>query len=97
MSNGRFENRIAKTVRVEVSLVDDPTLKEKTWTENVSAHGARIVVHRELQPKQEALVSSPNDGVRSRARVVYCERVAENKFAVGLALSAGAEPWVKAS
>src|SRR5215468_9201329 len=37
--NGRSERRIARTVRVEVSLLDSLALKEQTFTENVSAHG----------------------------------------------------------
>ena len=93
MSNGRSEKRIAKTVRVEVSLVDEPALKERTLTENVSAHGVRVVTQRRFRPKQQAVVVSSNEGVWSRAKVVYCEAVAENRFAVGLELVGRVEPW----
>jgi hypothetical protein len=93
MSNGRSEKRIAKTMKVEVCLADEPTLKEKTLTENVSAHGVRVLVQRRLSPKQQAVVISPNEGVSSRAKVVYCQRVAENRFAVGLELSGRVESW----
>jgi hypothetical protein len=65
-------------------------------TENVSAHGARVVVERKLPPGQQVLVKSPKEGVRSEARVVYCERVSEGRFAVGLELSGRLEPWAKA-
>ena len=93
MSNGRSERRIPKTVSVEVRLVDDPTLQEHTLTENVSAHGVRVLMQQSLRPKQQAVVISPNEGVSSPAKVVYCQRAAENKFAVGLELSARVEPW----
>jgi hypothetical protein len=96
MSNGRSEKRIFRTLSVEVYPVDDPTLKENTLTENVSAHGVRVLMQRSLRPRQETLVVSQNDGVWSRAKVVYCQRAAENRFAVGLELSARVEPWDRA-
>jgi hypothetical protein len=93
MSNGRSEKRIAKTVKVEVSLVDEPTLKENALTENVSAHGVRVLTYLRFRLKQQAVVISPNEGVWSRAKVVYCQAVAENRFAVGLELVGRVEPW----
>ena len=93
MSNGRSERRIPKTVTVEVCLADDLTLKERALTENVSAHGVRVLTQRSMRPKQQAMIISLNDGVWSRAKVVYCQRAAENRFAVGLELSASVEPW----
>jgi len=96
MSNGRSERRIRKTVSVEVSLVDDPTVKEKTLTENVSPHGVRVLMQQSLRPRQQAVIISPNEGVRSRAKVVYCQRAAGNRFAVGLELSIRVEPWARA-
>jgi len=96
MSNGRSEKRIARTVSVEVCLQDEPKLKERMLTENVSAHGARVFMERKLQPGQQVLVSSPKEGVRSQARIVYCQRVSEKRFAVGLELSGRVDLWAKA-
>jgi hypothetical protein len=96
MSNGRSERRIRKTVSVEVSLVDDPTLKEKALTENVSPHGVRVLMQRSLRPKQEAVVISLKEGVWSRAKVIYCQRAAENRFGIGLELAARVESWARA-
>ena len=95
MSKGRSEKRIAKTVRVEVCPLDDPLLKERTMTENVSAHGVRVLLQHMLQPLQEAVVTSSMEGVRTPARVVYCQRVSENKFAIGLELSTRVDSWSK--
>ena len=91
MPTGRMEKRIVKAVILEICLYDEPGLKERTITENVSSRGARVLVEREWRPRQQVLVISPNEGVRSRGRIVYCERVAEGRFAVGLELSVGAE------
>jgi hypothetical protein len=80
---------------VEVCVQDETKLNERTLTENVSAHGARVLMQLRLQPGQRVLVNSPNEGVRSQARIVYCQRVSERKFAVGLELSRRVEPWAK--
>lgn len=95
MSYGRSEKRIAWTVSVEVCLKDETNPNERTLTENVSAHGARIFMERKLQPGQQVLVSSPKEGVRSQARIVYCQRVSERSFAVGLELSGRVELWAR--
>jgi hypothetical protein len=95
MSNGRSERRIARTLGLEVCLQDETKLNERTLTENVSAHGARVFMEGRLQPGQQVLVSSPKEGVRSQARIVYCQRVSERRFAVGLELTVRVEPWTK--
>jgi len=95
MSNGRSERRIARTLSVEVCLQDETKLKERILTENVSAHGARVFTRRRLQPGQQVLVSSPKEGLRSQARIVYCQRVSESSFAVGLELSGRVELWAR--
>jgi PilZ domain len=96
MTNGRSEKRISRMMTVEVYVPAETKLNEKTLTENVSAHGARVLLQLKLEPGQRVVVSSPNEGVSSQARIVYCQRVSERKFAVGLELSRRAEPWAKA-
>ena len=96
MSSGRSEKRIARTVSLEVCLQNELKLNENTLTENVSAHGARVLVEQKWQPGQRVLVTSPKEGVRSQARIVYCQRVAAGRFAVGLELAGRVEPWAKA-
>ena len=95
MSNGRSEKRIARTVSVEVCLQDEPKLNERMLTENVSAHGARVLIGRKLRPGQHVLIGSPKEGVQSQAQIVYCQRVTESRFAVGLELSGRVELWAR--
>jgi hypothetical protein len=95
MSNGRSEKRIARIVSVEVCLQDEAKLNERTLTENVSAHGARVLMEQKLQPGQRVLVNSTKEGVRLQARIIYCQRVPEGRFAVGLELSNRVELWAK--
>ncbi|HEU0047474.1 MAG TPA: PilZ domain-containing protein [Nitrososphaera sp.] len=96
MSNGRSEKRIERTVSVEVCMGDEPKLRERMLTENVSAHGARIFMERKLQTGQQVLLSLPKEGLQSQARIVYCQRVSEKRFAVGLELTRRVELWSKA-
>ncbi len=92
---GRFEKRIARAVTVEIRSDDEGMPKERTLTENVSAHGARVLMDREWRPGQHVMVISPKEGVRARGQIVYCQLLAESRFAVGLQLSVWVEPWAK--
>jgi hypothetical protein len=62
MSNGRSEKRIERTMSVEVCMEDEPKLKERMLTENVSAQGARVFMERKLRAGQQVLVSLPKEG-----------------------------------
>jgi PilZ domain len=88
---GRSEKRTARAVAIELSRLDESLLKEKAFTENVSPRGARVVTEREWQPGSLVLFICPKDGVRSQAQIVYCQRLGESRFAVGLELSARLE------
>lgn len=96
MSNGRSEKRIARTVSVEVRFPGGPVQQERTSTENVSAHGARLFVKQRLKPGQAVLLVSPTEGVGCQAQIVYCQHISENSFAVGLELRRRVEAWARA-
>src|SRR5258705_2822076 len=88
---GRYEKRIAKAVTVEIRPEDEGMPKERTLTENVSPHGARVLMEREWRPGQQGMVISPKEGVGALGQIVYCELLAECRFAVGLELSVPVE------
>jgi PilZ domain-containing protein len=92
---GRSERRTARTIAVELSRLGEPLLNERTFTENVSPRGARVVTEREWQPGANLLLISLKDDVRSQAQIVYCARLAKGRFAVGLELSTRVEQWAK--
>jgi hypothetical protein len=92
---GRFEKRIPRAVSVEIRPEDEGMPKEGTLTENVSLHGARVLMNREWRPGQHVLLISPKEGVWSRAQIVYCERVAQSRFAVGLELLEEVKLWAR--
>ena len=95
MSNGRSERRIASAVSVEVYLQEEARPGERALTENVIAHGARVLRQQKVQPGQQVLVSFPKEGVRSQARIVYCQRKGESEFVVGLELFGRVELWAR--
>jgi hypothetical protein len=92
---GRCDKRIPKEVVVELAPPDASQLKEAGVAQNVSARGMRVATEHLWRPGDSVLLSSPEFGFRTQARVVYCQRMENNKFAVGLELLAPLGEWAK--
>jgi hypothetical protein len=92
---GRYEKRTERAVTVEVLRLDESQLNVRTVTENVSPRGARIVADCHCAAGKHVLVTASGEGVKSLARVVYCERLESTKFAIGLHLVVRVERWGK--
>jgi hypothetical protein len=92
---GRYEPRTARAVTVELLRLDESQRKEEAITENLSPRGARVVTELMCVPGNHLLFTSPQEGVKSLARVIYCERLDNRRFAVGLQLAVRAEEWAK--
>src|SRR6266852_4576120 len=92
---GRYEKRTARAVTVEVLRLAESHLNNRAVTENVSPRGARIVTDCNCAPGKHVCVTVPEEGVKSLARVVYCQRLESTKFAVGLQLVVRVEEWGK--
>ena len=58
-ANGRSERRIQQIWDAEISLSEESVPQEKTVTENVSPHGARVTTTRCWQPGTRVLVTYP--------------------------------------
>jgi hypothetical protein len=93
--SGRYDKRTARAVTVELLRLDESQLNKAAVTENVSPRGARIVIDWNCTPGKHVLVTAPEEGVKSLARVVYCQRLESTKFAVGLQLVVRVEEWGK--
>src|SRR2546427_3881197 len=91
----RAERRVARAVAVQLSTVDGSPLAEKTFTENVSPHGARVVTKQRWKAEERVLLKSLESDFQSQARVVYCQLLPRNNFAVGLDLFSPAAEWGK--
>jgi hypothetical protein len=94
---GRYEKRTERAVTVEVLRLHESQLNSRAVTQNVSPRGARIVTDCNCTPGRHVLVTALEEGVKSLARVVYCQRVESTKFAVGLQLVVRVEEWGNAA
>ena len=95
MPTGRSDRRITKEVAVELARPDDPRLKETAIAQNVSVRGMQVATEDVWLPGDPVLLSSPESGLRTQARVVYCKRMENNRFAVGLKLLTSLGEWTK--
>jgi hypothetical protein len=80
-------------VTVDLSGIDVRSAAQQGVTENVSARGARVVTSRPWTPNDHLTVRSLLGSLRSRARVVYCQPLGENSFAIGLELFVSVGEW----
>jgi PilZ domain-containing protein len=90
----RTQNRIPMAVAVQLSGNERAPGVETTFTENVSARGARVVTIRRWQTDDRVLMISLPGDFRARARVAYCQRVRGNGFAIGLEFLEPNGSWV---
>lgn len=67
---------------------------ESTFTENVSARGARVVSIRRWELNEKLTFASPTGEFRSSARVAYCQPLQGEGFAVGLEFLEPKGRWV---
>ena len=96
MPTGRSDKRITKEVAVDLARPDASQPREMAIAQNVSARGMRVATEDVWLPGEPVLLSSPESGFRTQARVVYCKRMENKRFAVGLELLASLGEWTKA-
>jgi hypothetical protein len=89
----RLEDRSPVHVTVDLSGLDVHTAAQQGVTENVSARGARVLTSKPWQPNDHVRVRSLLGNLRSRARVVYCQPLGSDSFAIGLELFVSVGEW----
>ncbi len=67
---------------------------ESTFTENVSAKGARVVSVRRWEQGEKVSFASRTGEFRSSARVAYCQPLQGDGFAVGVEFLEAQGRWV---
>ena len=90
---GRLDKRIRLAVPVEIVSLEDPTASERTTTENVCSLGVRILTQRTMERNERVRINSLNGDLRAPARVVYCQRLPDGRFGVGLQFQEIAFHW----
>ena len=81
-------------VAVQISGNERVPGVETTFTENVSARGARIVTSRRWEPDERVLLLTLPGDFRARARVAYCQRNPDAGYAIGLEFLEPSGHWV---
>jgi PilZ domain len=81
---GRSEKRIAKKTTVELARPDVPQIRETAFAQNLSGRGMQVTTESFWRPGDHVLLTE--SGLRIQARVVYCHRLENNSFCVGLEL-----------
>jgi hypothetical protein len=89
----RADARDPVRLPVDLSSLDIHTPAQEGVTENISAHGARVLTGSPWKPNDRLNIRSLLGNFRSRARVVYCEPQERGLYAVGLQLFAAAGHW----
>ena len=82
--DGRIEKRLPTPVPVYLASLDEPRARERTLTENVSPHGARVVSKRSWRSGEESLVTFLTGEFPQVGRVIYCVPKAGDRFSLGV-------------
>ncbi len=93
MRSGRLEKRARLTVPVEISDPQDPAGTERTTTENASALGIRVLAQHARAPNERLMIRSLEGELRAIVRVVYCQRLPDGRFGLGLQFQGQPVNW----
>ena len=91
--DGRLEKRLSMSVPVYLASLGEPRARERTVTENVSPHGARVTSKRSWRPGEEALIAPGTGEFPQVGRVVYCEQQTEGRFCLGVEFLGRSVNW----
>ena len=90
----RRENRIPMEIPVVLQGHQQAPGSETTFTENVSASGARVVSVRRWEKGAQLLFASRTGDFRSEARVAYCHPLHGDGYALGVEFLEPKGRWV---
>ena len=92
--SGRIEKRLPLIVvlRLEPAQSADADGQEKTYTDNISPHGARVFSRHPWQAGEVAKLTSLHEGSIC-GKVVYCEKLPDERYAIGLHILNHPIPW----
>ncbi|PYT81018.1 MAG: hypothetical protein DMG40_10945 [Acidobacteria bacterium] len=91
--SGRIEKRIQLSLPVQISNLYDPSTTERTTTENVCSLGMRILTQKARELNERLMINSLAGDLRALARVVYCQRLSDGRFGVGIQFQGQSVNW----
>lgn len=93
LRSGRLEKRIQLAVPVEMCPIKDKSAMERATTENVCSVGARVVTREPKERNERLMIRSVLGNFWTIARVVYCQRLSDGRFGVGIQLQGMRLNW----
>ena len=78
---------------VNLAPLGERSERERTYTENISAHGARVHSTRSWQPGEQVEITPLKEDAPVRGEVVYWQKRGHDRFFVGVKLRQGPIPW----
>jgi hypothetical protein len=92
---GRMEKRLPIAIIVRVAPAQEQSANgaEMTYTDNVSVHGARVVSARPWQTGDMAQVTSLKDEITLSGKVVYCHKLQDQRYLIGLSFQGRRVTW----
>ena len=91
--DARIEKRVPLPVQVYLASLAEPRARERTVTEDVSPHGARVLTSRHWQPGEVPLLTSLIGEYPQHARIVYCVPQPNGGYCVGINFEGSAFKW----
>ena len=93
--SGRSERRLPIAVVVRLKVLDDDGAdkQERTYTENLSAHGVCVKSARVWHPGEQAEITPLNEEGPLRGEVVYCQKLDDARFFIGLKFRHNRVSW----
>jgi hypothetical protein len=93
--SGRKERRLPIMVVVWLAPRERENAdgRERTYTDNVSAHGVRVRSARAWQPGEQAEITPVKGETAMRGEAVYCQELDNGQFSVGFKFVRERIPW----
>jgi len=91
--DARIEKRVPLPVQVYLASLAEPRARERTVTEDVSPHGARVLTSRHWQPGEVPLLTSLIGEYPRHARIVYCVPQPNGGYCVGINFEGSTFKW----
>jgi hypothetical protein len=91
--SGRLEKRVQLSLTVQISSPYDPSSSERTTTENICSLGMRVLTQKGRELNQRLMISSLVGDLGALARVVYCQRLPDGRYGVGIQFQGQSINW----